>query len=360
MKGITTLHLEYWTKAADLGDAGAHYELSMMYDEGKGVDKDEKKELHHLEKAAIGGHPTARHNLGCFERDNGRVDRAAKQDSLECVKILHKDGNVSKEDFTAALHAYQAAIEATESPHRRAAELRDEILFRQPESTHLGDCPICCLPIPIDETESVFMSCCTKRICEGCNVANMKREREARLQHTCPFCRKPLPNTEEEINRQWMKRVEANDPVAICYMGKERCEKGEYEVAFEYWTKAAALGDAEAHYQLSVNYHCGQGVEKDEKKELHHLEQAAIGGHTLARHSLGSFEEEYGRMNRAVKHWIIAAKLGYDDSLDCVKELYKDGYGSKDDLAAAFRGHKAAIDATKSPQREEAAKRKGV
>ena len=32
----------------------------------------------------------------------------------------------------------------------RAAELRDEILFRQPESTHVGDCPICCLPLPIE------------------------------------------------------------------------------------------------------------------------------------------------------------------------------------------------------------------
>jgi hypothetical protein len=34
----------------------------------------------------------------------------------------------------------------------RAAELRDEILFRQPEGSHLGvgDCPICCLPFPLD------------------------------------------------------------------------------------------------------------------------------------------------------------------------------------------------------------------
>ena len=33
----------------------------------------------------------------------------------------------------------------------RVAELRDEILFKQPESSHLGDCPICCLPTPIDD-----------------------------------------------------------------------------------------------------------------------------------------------------------------------------------------------------------------
>eukprot|EP00985_Skeletonema_marinoi_P030096 scaffold30504_cov80-Skeletonema_marinoi.AAC.1 len=30
---------------------------------------------------------------------------------------------------------------------KRAAELRDEILFKQPESSDLGDCPICFLPL---------------------------------------------------------------------------------------------------------------------------------------------------------------------------------------------------------------------
>ena len=33
---------------------------------------------------------------------------------------------------------------------KRAAEIRDELLFKQPESNHLGDCPICCLPLAID------------------------------------------------------------------------------------------------------------------------------------------------------------------------------------------------------------------
>ncbi len=47
--------------------------------------------------------------------------------------------------------------------NERAAELRDEILFRQPaESLHDGDCPICFLPLPIDAEESSMMPCCTK------------------------------------------------------------------------------------------------------------------------------------------------------------------------------------------------------
>eukprot|EP00984_Skeletonema_dohrnii_P022749 scaffold11856_cov96-Skeletonema_dohrnii-CCMP3373.AAC.1 len=57
-----------------------------------------------------------------------------------------------------------------------------------------------------------------------------------------------------------------------------------------------------------------------------------------------------------MKHWIIAAALGHDGSLDALKDRYKDGLVSKEDFAAALRAHQAAVDATKSPQREEAEK----
>ena len=237
---------------------------------------------------------------------------------------------------------------------KRAAELRDEILYKQPESSHMGDCPICCLPLPIGEHESALMACCSKRVCYGCGNANKNREVEGNLQQKCPFCRNALPLTEEGAKKQWLKRVEANDPVAICIMGTKSLIERDYKSAFEYWTKAATLGDALAHYQLSIFYRDGQGVEKDEKKELHHLKEAAIGGHPSARHNLGCFEGKKFRMDRAVKHYIIAAKLGYDKSLESVKTLYKAGYVSKDDFAAALRGYQAAIDLTKSPQREEA------
>jgi len=101
-------------------------------------------------------------------------------------------------------------------------------------------------------------------------------------------------------------------------------------------------------------YQEGQGVEKDEKKEIYHLEQAAIGGHPEARHNLACYEEGNGRIDRAVKHFIIAANLGYDLSIQVLKMCYKGGKVSKEDFAAALRRHQAAVDATKSPQREAA------
>ena len=237
---------------------------------------------------------------------------------------------------------------------KRAAELKDEILFKQPESSSYGDCPICCLPMSIDLKKSTLMSCCSKYICSGCYHANKEREYEERLQFKCPFCRKALPKTDEEINEQRIKRIEANDPIEICNMGSDKYHEGDYRAAFEYWTKAAALGNAEAHYQLSL-YYTFQGVEKDEKKKLHHTEQAAIGGHPTARYNLGCMENNNGRVDRAVKHFIIASKLGLDASLKAVKSLYNDGYASKDDFTIALRGYQSAIEESKSPQRDEAA-----
>jgi hypothetical protein len=237
----------------------------------------------------------------------------------------------------------------------RAAELLDQILFRQPESTHLGDCPICLLPLPIDPKKSTVHTCCSKTICIGCRLASAIRESEGRLDPTCPFCRQSIPKTQEESKRNKMKRIEKNDPLALYHLGTRRLLDGDYNTAFEYLTKAAELGDVEAHHQLSIMHRKGYGVEKDEEMEIYHLEVAAIGGHPDARYNLGLYEARNRRCERAGKHWIIAANLGCDHSLKGLKECYKVGRVSKDDFAAALRAHQAAVDATKSPQREAAA-----
>ena len=116
------------------------------------------------------------------------------------------------------------------------------------------------------------------------------------------------------------------------------------------------MGDAEAHWNLSWLFRNGEGVKKDKTLEMYHLEEAAIAGNPFARTLFESREWECGRFDRAVRHWIIAANLGDDKSLQRLKESYKDGHVSKEDFAAALRGYQAAVDATKSPQREEAAK----
>ncbi|KAK1733659.1 hypothetical protein QTG54_015702 [Skeletonema marinoi] len=429
--------------AAELGYAEAHYRLSIFYHD---VEKDGGKTKHHLEEAAIGGHPSARYTLGYHEGRNRRHDRAVKHlitaatqgddDSINELMDEFRRGFVSKDDLAAALRAHQAAVDATKSPQREAAEelerwiaarrikstadmlrkstiekitssrcascgiaeveadditlkecatcdlvrycsdacqknhwpqheeackkrsteLRDELLFKQPESSHHGDCPICCLHMPLDVDKSTIMTCCSKIVCNGCAYADALRQVEGMLLHTCPFCREPTSDTNEEYTKEMMKRVEANDPVALCQEGGVQEEKGNYLRAFEYFTKAAELGDVEAHFELSHMYRDGHDVEKDEGKEMYHLELAAIGGHPGARYNLGIGEWNNGKTERAVKHWIIAATQGDDDSINELMAVFReeDGMVSKDDLAAALRAHQAAVDSAKSPQREAA------
>ena len=43
-----------------------------------------------------------------------------------------------------------------------ADESHDRKLFTQPDETHLGDCPLCFLPLPLDRGESAFYACCSK------------------------------------------------------------------------------------------------------------------------------------------------------------------------------------------------------
>eukprot|EP00984_Skeletonema_dohrnii_P008081 scaffold2958_cov162-Skeletonema_dohrnii-CCMP3373.AAC.1 len=190
---------------------------------------------------------------------------------------------------------------------KRAAELRDELLFRQPESSHLGDCPL---------------------------AGGL---------------------SDKELDQNTMKRVEANDIVAMSEMAKVRSNEGDFSTAYEYWKKAAEMGDADSHYQLSALYNKDDGFERDEKKQLYHMEEAAIGGHPIARYNLGCVEGNKGRNERAMKHFIIAANLGFDSAIEMLKGEYASGNISKEDFATALRAHHAAVNATTSPQREAAA-----
>jgi TPR repeat protein len=123
---------EYLTKAAELGDVRAHYNLSGMYYHGKGVEKDERKVLYHWEEAAIGGHPDARYDLACIEMNNGRPERGVKhliiaanlgyEKSMKALWTCFSMGHVSKDELTVTLRTHQTAINATKSPQREAAE----------------------------------------------------------------------------------------------------------------------------------------------------------------------------------------------------------------------------------------------
>ena len=243
---------------------------------------------------------------------------------------------------------------------RRAAELHDEKLFEQPPPE--DDCPICMIRLPMLETGRTYMACCGKIICNGCMYA--VQSRITKEEHdVCPFCRSRPPTSDEEMIKRYKKRMVLDDAAAIYNMGNYYSEgqcglSQNKDKAFELWHRAGELGSigsALAYQNLSCVYGFGRGVDADEKKAKHYRESAAMLGSIHARHNLGIIESRAGKMDRALRHLMIAVKDGGLESLKIIKHFYSLGYAEKDDYAKALRSYQSYLDEIKSDQRDEAA-----
>ena len=173
---------------------------------------------------------------------------------------------------------------------QRAAELRDEALFKDPPPKE--DCPICFLPMPnkliccvslppatlslvpindfananealICKEMELYYSCCGKSICQGCLYSH----HVSGDNNKCPFCNSNRDNTEEENNEDNMKRVEANDPASMYMLATHyHLGRGGFQQdrtkAMELFTRAAKLGFSKGHFNLGSIYYEGGGYEE--------------------------------------------------------------------------------------------------
>ncbi|EJK72957.1 hypothetical protein THAOC_05459, partial [Thalassiosira oceanica] len=127
-----TRGLELYERAAELGVKEAHYNLGVMYAEGKDVEKDTAKAVRHYEAAAMCGDVSARYNLGCKEGKAGNTAIALQHwmisaklghdHSLNGIKKLFLAGLATKDDYASALRGHQSAIKELSSPDRDEAK----------------------------------------------------------------------------------------------------------------------------------------------------------------------------------------------------------------------------------------------
>ena len=96
----------------------------------------------------------------------------------------------------------------------------------------------------------------------------------------------------------------------------------------------------------------GQHVDQDMKKAVHHWEIASIVGHPGARYCLGANEHTNClNIERSMKHSLIVAKMGHNESLETLKLEYKQVYVPKEDFESALRAYHDAVDSRKSQRR---------
>jgi len=248
------------------------------------------------------------------------------------------------------------AAQIQEEENKRAAELHDIELFKQPPQQE-RDCPICFQLLPILSTGSRYNACCGKDICSGCIHAMDNK--------LCPFCRTPTPNIDEAVTRL-QKRVDAGDAQAINNLGIHYALGShgfpqDYAKALKLWKRSAELGYAYAYQNIGTTYGNGNGVGRDMKKAEHYYELGAMRGDAQARHMLGHdvelkrSEPKRGNIDRALRHYMIALEGGYNDSLKDLQKLYSNGLATKDEYTEALRAYQKYLNEVKSSQRDEAA-----
>ncbi|KAK1746791.1 hypothetical protein QTG54_002135, partial [Skeletonema marinoi] len=245
-----------------------------------------------------------------------------------------------------------------------AAELRQEALFK--ESPPEEDCPICNIRFPM-KNETCTLACCGKSMCIGCMVQN---------RDSCLFCEEDLQqfnSNAKGILKRLLHRIhhssDDQDKIQALSMLASSYDTGaggigvrrDSKKAHQLWMEAVELGGSkDAHYNLSQSYskyYKERGVEKDDKKELYHLEEAAMLGDAAARCELGKYEGERGNWDRAKKHWMLSAAAGCKGCMERIKRGKKKGAVSNDEYKKTLRAHRKSLNLTRSAQRDAARKR---
>jgi hypothetical protein len=304
--------------------------------------------------------------------------------TANCCAECGVDGGVSLKICKACMHVKycNAECQRTHWPthkkecKQRAAELRDEALFKDPPAKE--DCPICFLPMPLrliccvslppatitsipiydyakanEELEGrsteTYYECCGKSVCKGCMFSFFRSGNDKK----CPFCNSEQGGkTEEERVQEIMKRVEANDAGAMHLLASYYCQGifgflQDRTKAISLWKQAAELGSSQAHYHLGVIYYEGGNL----KKAKFRWEAAAMAGDERARFNLGLIEGS-GNAERTVKHWMIAASSGCYTAMHALKTFFEEGFMPRDAIESILTAYNASCAEMRSEARD--------
>jgi TPR repeat protein len=88
------------------------------------------------------------------------------------------------------------------------------------------------------------------------------------------------------------------------------------------------------------------------KKAKFHCEAAAIAGHEIARYNIGIMEFESGNMERAIKHWTIAASAGYHIAMHALRQLFEKGLVSRESIDSTLDAYNTSCAELRSEARD--------
>lgn len=269
----------------------------------------------------------------------------------------HKKACKKKEAELASVHEGRSAIEGGPKKNEEKG-----IFGWTPQPR--PNCPICMYSLPLLDSHWMYMGCCGKIICQACikksAVSNIKREMKLLTEHRCPFCRTPIPMTNEATIEQLEVRIERHeDPEAMKTLNGHlggvwgNANADAAKRCLELLERAAALGHPQSCACLGDLYlHGDKLVQKNYVRAEQLLLTATEGGDAFGRYLLSMLEKSRGNEAAAVRHLLIATAMGCTFSNTELLHFYKSGLVRKSDLEIALRSFQGAQHELDSHARE--------
>ena len=248
-------------------------------------------------------------------------------------------------------------------------------------------CPICCLVLPICESETVYMGCCGETVCGGCIHLNRKATKKLWGQKdTCPFCRHlPASDSAQVVSRLQQRSQRFQDPHAFFQLavhhrrgscGLVKDAEKSFEMLQQAVDFATPRSNPAAALRLSNAYQMGipeAGIPVDNVRCREYLEIAAyIGSNVQAWYQLGrlyyseatktearedeAIQQKNENMESAIYHFRIAASYGCDPSMKILRETFYNQRGliTREDYKISKLAWETAKEEMSSPSRSEA------
>ena len=142
------------------------------------------------------------------------------------VKTYYEEGDyvypysirLDSGNFIYAPIDHEEIIKASDLPLPAGLLVEDDDPLFQVTSKHDVECAICCSPMEAHHDDLMkYQPCCGKDLCQGCIHSTCIAHSDN--DTPCPFCRTPLPQTDEETVARLQRQAEKNDSRATSILG---------------------------------------------------------------------------------------------------------------------------------------------
>lgn len=347
---------EWLLKAAEAGDVEAQVSVGHHYYKGEGGENSYSKAFEWFNKAAEAGNTDAMWWLGTLYKDGDGVDK----DYDEAVKWFKKASDIGDSYAMCSLGLMyeqglggNADYSEAEKLYRKAADLGNGYAM-----SNLGWLYYSGNGVKQDYEEAIKWY--QKAVDAGDSKAeeylnNVTKELEDR-KNVDIFVQQADKYYEVEDYKNafnfYKKAAEIGDSSSMHTVGWLYAHgygvEQNYQEAMNWYLKAAELGNEISMNNIGYMYQNGEGVKQDHKIALEWYEKAAELGNAIALKNIGYLydqKDSYHNYNLAMKYFLRAVEnLDSDDDLmNTIGHNYDYGLGVKQDYVEAMKWYRKAV-----------------